>query len=151
MPGAKLSRYTGELRGQILDALLGQIGVQDLQKALSRNQPAAPELEIEKPGHAESVQLSSPELKIIESSRQIDTADQRADGRAANDCRLDAGAFEASKHPDVSPTARDAATKRHGHSAIRFVHTDALYGTATHRAMIPRPASEAHDLLARST
>ena len=63
----------------------------------------------EKPAPCEA---SGKFFELVKFSRQVATADERADRRARNHAYLDPGLVERTKNTDMSPAARRSAAKR---------------------------------------
>src|SRR5918912_3840436 len=105
MPGADLCCDGNEAARQLLDRLIGQIGLEPVAQALARDQPRAGEVEVEIPEHLPACELARKAFQGIENPGGVATADNSSDRGPSNDVRLDAGSAECAQHTDVRPAA----------------------------------------------
>ena len=101
----QIGRDAGVGHRQILDGDIAHLLAHCGHQAVAADHAAAGHPEIEVCDDLQLAEGAGPTLKHVELAGQVHAADQRADGRAADDVRSDAGPPEGMQHADMGPAA----------------------------------------------
>src|SRR4051812_38766651 len=106
-----------ERRRELGDLEILERGAKEIEEAMTADQPAL-QAEIHEAPDLAPNEARDPLLELVQLSRRVDRADQRADRRAADEIELDPALFQRADGADVRPTAGATRAERECNSRL---------------------------------